>query len=127
MRKLITCLAFALAGGAALATGASAQEAPKESPAAINNKVVLLCDEGDRKGTWDDRWEIGGGRLTFMREDKEAGSAAVQTWPDYYRSELDNAEVWINRYTLRAFVAERVDGKLSVTRMLDCHLLDRKI
>jgi hypothetical protein len=123
MQKIIACLAFVLAG----ATTAQAQETPKESPAAINTKIVLFCDEGERKGDWDNRWEIGGGRLTFMREDKEAGSAAVQTWPDYYRSELDNAEVWINRYTLRAFVAERVEGKLSVTRMLDCHLADRKI
>jgi hypothetical protein len=123
MRKIITCLAFALAGAAT----AQAQETPQESPSAINNKIVLFCDEGERKGDWDNRWEIGGGRLTFMREDKEAGSAAVQTWPDYYRSELDNAEVWINRYTLRAFVAEQVEGKLSVTRMLDCHLADRKI
>lgn len=125
MRRTIAGLAFALA--AAVAVQVQAQETPRESPAAINNKIVLFCDEGDREGDWDNRWEIGGGRLTFMREDKEAGSAAVQTWPDYYRSELDNAEVWINRYTLRAFVAERVEGKLSVTRMLDCHLADRKI
>ena len=106
-------------------SGASAQETGETGGA--GDKIVLLCDEGGKQATWEERWEIAGDRLTFLRDDRQAGSTMVEHLPDYYRATLDQAEIWINRYTLQAFIAESEGNNLMLTRTLQCRVLDRKI
>jgi hypothetical protein len=106
------------------AAPALAQQAAEEETAA---KTVLLCDEGERAGIWEDRWEIQGERITFMRGDKEAGSAIFERLPDYLRANLEGAEIWLNRYTLRAYIAEKNEQGLMLSRTLDCRILDLKL
>lgn len=106
------------------AAPALAQQAAEEETA---GKTVLLCDEGERAGIWEDRWEIQGERITFMRGDKEAGSAIFERLPDYLRANLEGAEIWLNRYTLRAYIAEKNEQGLMLSRTLDCRILDLRL
>jgi hypothetical protein len=107
------------------AAPALAQQATEEEEA--TERTVLLCDEGERAGIWEDRWEIQGDRITFMRGDKRAGSAIFERLPDYLRANLEGAEIWLNRYTLRAYIAEKNEQGLMLSRTLDCRILDLQL
>jgi len=107
------------------AAPALAQQAAEEE--AAPEKTVLLCDEGERAGIWEERWEIQGDQITFMRGDKEAGSTRFERLPDYLRATLEGAEIWLNRYTLRAYIAEKNEQGLMLSRTLDCRILDLQL
>lgn len=115
----------ALLVAAALSPAPAAAQTPPESD--TSERTVLLCDEPQREAVWEDRWVIDGDSITFMRGDKEAGKTRFESLPNYLRATLEGAEIWINRYTLTAYIAEKNDQGLMLTRTLDCRILDRQL
>ena len=123
--KTTALAASALLATAALWSAPAAAQTPPDADRA--GRTVLLCDEPQREAVWEDRWVIEGDSITFMRGDKEAGKTAFESLPNYLRATLEGAEIWINRYTLTAYIAEKNDQGLMLTRTLDCRILDRQL
>ncbi len=120
-----TALAVSALLAAALWIAPAAAQTPPDADA--GGRTVLLCDEPQREAVWEDRWVIEGESITFMRGDKEAGKTSFESLPNYLRATLEGAEIWINRYTLTAYIAEKNDQGLMLTRTLDCRILERQL